>query len=64
MKVILYFFEPDGEMWNITGLAGQIRRLNNDDNYVQLNMAEGRKKIFPMSNIAYIDILEKEVIIE
>lgn len=64
MKVILYFFEADGEMWLIKGLAGKMRRLNNNDTYVQLNMVDGKKRIFPMSNIAYIEILEPEVIIE
>jgi hypothetical protein len=64
MKAIVWMFHADGACWSERGYDGTMRRMNNNDTYVQLNMADGKKMIIPLSNISHIDILESEVIIE
>jgi len=64
MKVRVWIFKVDGIHWSEHGYDGMMRRMNNNDTYVQLNMADGKKKIFPLSNISHIEILESGVIIE
>ncbi len=64
MNVRVWIFRADGIHWSEHGFDGTMRRMNNNDTYVQLNMAEGKKMIIPLENISHIDILESEVIIE
>ena len=59
MKVVVWTFEPDGELWNITGVEGTMTRLGHGDTWIQLNMLDGRKRIIPLSNIAKIEIVNE-----
>lgn len=61
MKVRVNYLEPDGELWDIQRIEGTMSRMGHSDTWIQLNTESG-KKIFPLSNIVYIDIINENVL--